>query len=508
MPYMTTLYRDNNLVYPTEKPFHPSELYPELVGVFRDTYPKGFLNSVYRAVRETLHLTCLDDSRFGTSEWNPLGKFIKPGFKVVIKPNFVLHETGDLIGKDCLTTHGSVIRPLVDYAYLALQGRGEILIVDAPIQTANFVKIAESKGLYEIQSYYKNKLGFEIKIIDLRQVYTVWDEESGYLSERRLLAGDPKGYVTVDLQDESAFEGFGNDKLNPSRFAVTDYDLKSTRARHKAGHHEYVISRTVLEADTVILVPKLKVHEKVGLTVCLKGMVGIVGSKDCLPHFRVGPPCKGGDEFMDEGRLLSASWRSVRDLAQGRLPLWLWRILRRGGKGLAKLLLIGGGRFREQKDPMKLKPIICGGWYGNDTAWRMVADLNRIIRHLDTSGKLCNEVQRNFFALVDGIIAGEGCGPLVPSPRHLGLIIAGENPWTVDVVCAAAIGIDWRKLPMLRHSVWREDNSLEINPGIKLFSNSPEFACFDDLLKNAIPLTLPPGWFGKMSLENCCDRIA
>lgn len=42
-----------------------------------------------------------------------------------------------------------------------------------------------------------------------------------------------------------------------------------------------------MDADVIVHVPKLKTHEKVGITCALKG---VVGSKECLAHYRAGGP--------------------------------------------------------------------------------------------------------------------------------------------------------------------------------------------------------------------------
>src|SRR5690242_3511373 len=75
--------------YPTRAPFHPSCRYPE--------YPFAEIaaserNSAYESVRESLHLLRLDEEHFGTAEWNPLRGTVKPGDRVVVKPNFVMHD--------------------------------------------------------------------------------------------------------------------------------------------------------------------------------------------------------------------------------------------------------------------------------------------------------------------------------------------------------------------------------------------------------------------------------
>src|SRR5690348_15772521 len=74
-------------------PFHPPEAYPEYP--FKDS---GYdpQNTVYAAVRDMFYRLGLDAEHYGTPDWNPLGAIIKPGEKVVLKPNLVIseHELG------------------------------------------------------------------------------------------------------------------------------------------------------------------------------------------------------------------------------------------------------------------------------------------------------------------------------------------------------------------------------------------------------------------------------
>jgi hypothetical protein len=44
------------------------------------------------------------------------------------------------------------------------------------------------------------------------------------------------------------------------------------------------------------------------------------------------------------------------------------------------------------------------------------------------------------YAIYDAIVAGEGQGPMNPSPRKLGLLVAGSNPANVDVAMANLMG--------------------------------------------------------------------
>jgi hypothetical protein len=90
-----------------------------------------------------------------------------------------------------------------------------------------------------------------------------------------------------------------------------------------------------------------------------------------------------------------------------------------------------------------------GNWYGNDTTWRMVLDLNRIPLYADKNGHLTVHPTRRVFCLVDSIIGGEGNGPLDPIPKPTGVVLAGANPVAVDLVCAFLMGFDYTRLPML-----------------------------------------------------------
>ena len=231
------------------------------------------------------------------------------------------------------------------------------------------------------------------------------------------MAGDPAGYVVVDLGEESAFVGMPH----PERIYGADYDRSETVRHHSEARHEYLISKTVLDADVVVHVPKLKTHKRVGVTLNAKGMVGINGDKNWIAHFRVGPPSAGGDEYPDElraaakARNRAAGWAKSRLLVSGsRSSERLFNVVH----GTYRLLkpVLGPLRFPEQGDEMPEG----GNWHGNDTAWRMTADLARVVLFADSSGEMQREPQRRFVSIVDGIVAGEGTGPLAPDPKPCG----------------------------------------------------------------------------------------
>jgi hypothetical protein len=79
----------------------------------------------------------------------------------------------------------------------------------------------------------------------------------------------------------------------------------------------------------------------------------------------------------------------------------------------------------------------------------MVHDLNAIIVFADNDGKLRDAPQRKYLTIIDGIIGGEGEGPLMPEPVRSGLLIAGNDPVAADVVSSRLMGLDWEKIPKL-----------------------------------------------------------
>ena len=220
-----------------------------------------------------------------------------PGNTVVLKPNFVrdFRETQAGHG-DCLITHGAVIRAALDYVYIALQGRGRIIIADAPQNDADFEAIRRIAGLDEIQEFYRRHASFDVEVYDLRPEKA--RKVDGVIVGHEPLPGDPAGYVKVDLGRHSMFAEV--EHLCHLLYG-SEYDTSEIRRHHTRRVHEYLISRTILDADCVINLPKLKTHKKTGITVCMKNLVGINGNKNWLPHHRLGTPWQGGDQFADDG---------------------------------------------------------------------------------------------------------------------------------------------------------------------------------------------------------------
>lgn len=453
-------------------------------------------NHAFSGVREALRFLGLDAGRFDTPAWNPLGAIVRPGDFVLIKPNLV-REFRETHGHhaDCTVTHGGVIRAVVDYVFKALDGRGRIVIADAPHSDANFDEVAKITGLREIQELYRRELGFEIEVYDLRPECA--DKVDGVIVGHRKLPGDPAGYTKVNLAQHSMFA-----EIEPLCHLLygSEYDTNEIVSHHREGRHEFLISRSVLEADVVISVPKLKTHKKTGITVNMKNLVGINGNKNWLPHHREGTPSQGGDQFKDDAagnkieRGVVAGFKRLFPLLGPLRPI------------IAGPIKAAGKRIFGDTNTNKIRS---GNWYGNDTTWRMVIDLNRALHYFDADGKLHDQPVRRFFSIVDGIIGGEGNGPLDPLVKPAGLILAGRNPVLVDIAAARMMGFEWRKMSMLRRGVEKRVYTLANCGGtdVEIVSNNPAYCGQIDSI-TAPGLGFKPhfGWTGHLEWNGSKDE--
>jgi hypothetical protein len=97
--------------------------------------------------------------------------------------------------------------------------------------------------------------------------------------------------------------------------------------------------------------------------------------------------------------------------------------------------------------------VIDGSWEGNNTLFRTILDLNRILFFASREGALRGEPQRRYLTIVDGIVAGEGEGPLGATPVRAGLLIGGFDPGVVDAVASRGMGFDPARIPLVREAL-------------------------------------------------------
>jgi ferredoxin len=56
---------------------------------------------------------------------------------------------------------------------------------------------------------------------------------------------------------------------------------------------------------------------------------------------------------------------------------------------------------------------------------------------------------------MDAVVGMEGYGPTNGSPKQVGLILSGANPYELDVVASTAIGLEPKKVPSIRKCIER-----------------------------------------------------
>ena len=392
------------------------------------------------------------------------GELDSPGETVLLKPNFVKEcHPRDPLGWQYVLTHGSVIRAVADYVWKALKGRGKIILADAPQTDSSFTKICEVLQLNHIQNFYHQK-GLDFEIIDLRREEYV--NQDGVIVKRFSLKGDPSGYVAYDLAASSEFANHDGG----GRYYGADYDEGEVNRHHTRSKHEYLISASAMKPDIVFSLPKLKTHKKAGITVSLKNLVGINGEKNWLPHHTEASWTNPGDERPMDGRgrpLERLFVKPIRHLSlrSPRFGTWLHRHARRYGADV----------FGDTEEVIR-----SGNWYGNDTVWRMCLDLNKIVSYGNLDGTLRSsspQYRKRHLALVDGILAGEGRGPMNPDPVPAGLILFGINCPSVDAACAWLMGYDPERIPIVRQAFRCRNYSLAEWDwhDVRVVSNCPEW---------------------------------
>lgn len=340
--------------YPASPPFDPDTSYPEY------PYPADVLgsgNGCYRLVRDALRL--LSPLGYGQPDWNPLGGIIKPGDRVLIKPNLV----DDSAWKQGQMTHPAFLRPIIDYAVKACSPGGQVIVGEGPWAAGVFDRVVKNTGIQAMVEHLAQQHGAPVVLRDLNK------------ASREQTPLVDLGAVSALTLDERIWLDAHYKPMNPGG---------------ELGAGPYLIAPTVLQADVVISVPKIKVHCSGGITVTMKNMLGIIPAWD--GHY-------------EEAVLKDCAHASKLDMEQGNH----------------------------------------GKYLNNDTIWRSMSDLNRILLYADSLGQLQSSRQRRYLTIVDGIVGAEE-SQYSPNPRPLSTVIVSADPVTCDAISARVMGFDPRKL--------------------------------------------------------------
>lgn len=450
----------DSIGYPkTDLGFLPSEDYPELAGIINQNSSEK--NIIFDMVRDGLKLSGLDSENIDSESWNPMADgLIKEGDVVLVKPNLVLDYNKSGAGLDPMITNKSLVGAIIPYIWKALKKNGEILVADAPIQACDFDKLIDISGYKSMIKYYQS-LGMNIHLKDLRGLVGIND--NGIVRQ----AKTKNNGVLVDLSDYSEHALLSEDYIKRER--ITSYDPGELNSHHSKSKHEYLVSEDMIRSDVIINMPKPKSHRMAGVTIGMKNFVGINTRKEYLPHHRMGSRPEGGDEYENKSIIMTLSshlmdLRNIEMVKRHNLRARTCYVLSRGLEVLSRGL---------NKDHVQFTS---GSWHGNDTIWRTIIDLNKIVQYADKNGIMRESPQRKIFNIGDMVVIGEKEGPMSPSAKYGGIIAMGNDIVAFDEIITTLFGFDINKVPLYRNvGKIRDKYKLKKNDNIIIKSNYSEY---------------------------------
>lgn len=388
--------------------------------------------------------------------------------KILLKPNWVTHDRkeGDEI---CLRTNDNFLIATIE---IILENKpASIIIGDAPIQSCDWEKLLNHQ-LLKTLNHLSVSHSIPIIVKDFRRV-TFHPFKNNPNKDRNPLSE----YLIFDLGKASHLDPISSTQ---PLFRVTNYDPDRLAEAHTLGKHQYCITKELFNADVIISIPKIKTHQKTGITGALKNIVGLNGDKDYLPHHRIGGDKVGGDCYPGKNilRLSAEKMLDKSNRNQGKMIYWLWYW---NASILWKLSW-----------PKKVHQL-AAGWYGNDTCWRMVMDVNKVAIYGKKDGSLSDKPQRQVYSLCDGIIGGQGDGPLNPFPLALGIVSFSNDSSLNDICMSSLMGLEPRKVPLINYAILKIQNQ---ENEIILNENKVDLS---ELQTISIPTTLPPGWLNYLN---------
>lgn len=367
----------------------------------------------------------LKDFVFVSLDSSKLFSVISEKSKVLIKPNWVYNN---LTKSDeiCLTTHPNLILAVLEYVLLFKPAR--VIIGDAPVQSCNWTRLL-SANFFNHVSALQAEHKVHIQVTDFRK--EKWEDKR----QQKKNCRSENEYIHFNLSSASLLDPLS---VKNKEFCVGDYDPQITAANHTKGIHNYLIAKEAIESDIIINLPKLKTHQKAGLTNGLKNHVGTIGDKAYLAHHSSNLSPSGGDCYPGNNM-----FRRMSEYLSELSYKYTGNVLYYPFHYFSSVIW----RLAPRSDYASLS----GSWYGNDTVWRMTLDINKIVRYGSISGEIRKNAQRKIITISDAIICGQGEGPLEPIPLPLGILAISNNDGFLDIIMAFLLKFDYNKIPLLQH---------------------------------------------------------
>jgi hypothetical protein len=340
---------------------------------------------------------------------------------------------------------------MIEWCAVAMGGEGHVIVGDCPLQGCRFERLLESVGMRGVLDDVARRYPrLRIEVSDWRLTVL----EHGFGGEGRSTCGRQVSRETVAeitrhyCELDAGRSSFLEDIVEyADRFRVTMYKPSLLGQHHRPGMHRYLIRKDVLEADLLVNLPKMKTHEKAGLTGAMKNLIGINGHKEYLPHHIKGAYFSGGDCYSRHNWFASWAeeiydrwWETYDDLTRGRQ--WLYE--------KTYFLLKVAARLTNSDH------IAPGSWPGNETIWRTTLDLNHLL-YFGARGP------KHVLNVVDGVVAGEGEGPLSAIAKPAGVLLAGENPACLDAAIAKLMGYNLSRVPTVYHAVYHRKSKFGVS---------------------------------------------
>jgi hypothetical protein len=135
----------------------------------------------------------------------------------------------------------------------------------------------------------------------------------------------------------------------------------------------------------------------------------------------------------------------------------------------------------------------------------MVLDLNTILQYAGKDGGLNRDRQRRLFSVIDGVIGGERQGPLAPTRKEAGVLIAGDDVVLTDSVATMVMGFEPHELKLMHEAFRRKEYRLsdyDSYEDSEISSNDPLYESVRSIKEHHLGFEAPIGW-ERMKLPSC-----